>query len=86
MINYNRCSTAEQKNNIQEGVLKKEVKSQEQKTKDLEEVRATLFLLVPAADSLCKQFGARSGVTKCQTVWIQIRPDKMSKSLYPDQA
>ena len=42
IVYYNRCSTAEQKNNIQEGVLKKEVKSQEQKTKDLEEVRASL--------------------------------------------
>ncbi|BFZ18658.1 hypothetical protein BsWGS_21697 [Bradybaena similaris] len=34
---YNTCSAAEQKLNIPEGVLKKEMKSQEQKRKDLEE-------------------------------------------------
>ena len=33
-----RCTASEQKLNIQEGCLKKEVKSQEQKKKDLEEV------------------------------------------------
>ena len=27
----------------------------------------TLYLLVASADSLCKQFGPRSGPTKCQT-------------------
>ena len=31
----NRCSTAEQKSNISEGVLKKEVKTKEQKEKEL---------------------------------------------------
>ncbi|PVD32722.1 hypothetical protein C0Q70_08167 [Pomacea canaliculata] len=34
---HNRCTTAEQKLNIPEGILKKEGKSQEQKKKDLEE-------------------------------------------------
>ncbi|XP_059169296.1 ATPase MORC2-like [Physella acuta] len=34
---HNKCSSAEQKLNIPEGVLKKEFKSQEQKKKDLEE-------------------------------------------------
>ena len=34
---FARCSTAEQKLNIPEGVLKKEVKTAEQKAKDLEE-------------------------------------------------
>ena len=34
---FDRCSTAEQKLNIPEGVLKKEVKTAEQKAKDLEE-------------------------------------------------
>ena len=35
---YCRCSAVEQKMNISEGVLKKEVKTKEQKQKDLEEV------------------------------------------------
>ncbi|XP_071093835.1 ATPase MORC2-like [Haliotis cracherodii] len=34
---HNKCSSAEQKMNIPEGLLKKEVKTQEQKKKDLEE-------------------------------------------------
>ncbi|XP_074642040.1 ATPase MORC2-like [Tubulanus polymorphus] len=34
---HNKCSTAEQKMNIQEGVLKKEIKTAEQKAKDLED-------------------------------------------------
>ena len=33
-----RCTAPEQKQNIPEGTLKKEVKSQEQKKKELEEV------------------------------------------------
>ena len=35
-----RCSSSEQKQNIPEGLLKKEAKSQAQKAKDLEEVGA----------------------------------------------
>ncbi len=34
---HNRCSASEQKLNITEGMLKKEVKSHDQKAKDLEE-------------------------------------------------
>lgn len=40
LIFYERCSAIEQKMNIPEGILKKEVKSKEQKTKDIEEVRS----------------------------------------------
>lgn len=36
-VQHNRCAQAEQKMNIQEGVLKKSVKSQEEKQKDIEE-------------------------------------------------
>ncbi|XP_056009160.1 ATPase MORC2-like [Ostrea edulis] len=36
-VQHNKCSAIEQKMNITEGILKKEVKSKEQKTKDIEE-------------------------------------------------
>ncbi|XP_062600244.1 ATPase MORC2-like isoform X1 [Saccostrea cucullata] len=36
-VQHNKCSAIEQKMNIPEGVLKKEVKTKEQKTKDIEE-------------------------------------------------
>lgn len=36
-VQHNKCSAIEQKMNIPEGILKKEVKSKEQKTKDIEE-------------------------------------------------
>eukprot|EP00105_Crassostrea_gigas_P018546 XP_011436703.1 PREDICTED: MORC family CW-type zinc finger protein 2-like [Crassostrea gigas] len=36
-VQHNKCSAIEQKMNIPEGILKKEVKTKEQKTKDIEE-------------------------------------------------
>ena len=37
-----------------------------------------LCLLVSSAGKHCKQFGPRSGPTKLQIVWTQIRPDILS--------
>lgn len=42
-VSFGRCSSAEQKMNIPEGFLKKEVKSKAQKQKELEDVRKFLL-------------------------------------------